>query len=255
MIDTTRLSHWSLARAALALVFGMTPLSSSAQISADRPSFGDGTATVRPGTFQAGLGYAFNGNGLNSHDLGQLLLRYGVTDALEVRGGVNSYVVNESPVGNGYVGSGIGAKLNLLETETSALSGVATVSLPTGTGVYDTIDDRARQEVKLAFDGALGEGLTLSMNGGASFYYSAGVQDDRAVQWLFIPTLSVDVTDTVGAYVGYAGFYDEGSNENWVEGGLTFLSSLDTQFDVNTGLRVDENANDFFVGLGVAHRF
>lgn len=255
MIDTTRIAHWCLSLAALVLVLGTAPLSSSAQISADRPGFGDGSTTVAPGTFQAGLGYAFNGNGINSHELGQLFLRLGLTDGLELRGGVNSYVVNESPIDNGYNGTGVGAKLRLFQNELSALSGVATLSLPTGTGAFDTRDDRARQEVKLAFDGALGETITLSVNGGASFFYSAGVQDDRAVRWLFIPTLSFGITESTGAYVGYAGFYDDGPNANWVEGGVTVLSTSDTQFDVNTGLRIDDNGDDFFLGLGVARRF
>ncbi|MEF8940074.1 MAG: transporter [Salinivenus sp.] len=243
-----------LASAAFALLVAATlslAPSASAQISADRPGFGDGTATVAPGTFQAGLGYAVNGNGVTSHELGQLFLRYGVTDALELRGGVGSYVAIESPFDNGYNGTGVGAKLRLFQNETSALSGVATLGLPTGTGAFDTVDDRARQTVKLAYDGALGEGLTLSVNGGASFFYT----DDSAVEWLFIPTLSFGLTETTGAYVGYAGFYDDGPNANWVEGGLTLLANPDTQLDVNTGLRVDDNGDDFFVGLGVAHRF
>lgn len=232
-----------------ALVLGAAPAPAVAQISADRPGFGDGPATVGPGVLQAGLGYAFNGNGFSSQELGQLLLRVGVTDALELRGGVGSYVVNESPRDDGYGGSSVGAKLRLLRTPTSALSGVATLGLPTG-DAFDT-PDRARQEVKLAFNGALGDGLSLSVNGGASFFYT----DDSAVEWLFIPTLSFGLAEATGAYVGYAGFYDDGANENWVEGGLTFLADPDTQLDVNTGLRVDDNGDDFFLGLGVAHRF
>lgn len=226
-----------------------------AQISADRPGFGDGTATVGAGTFQAGLGYAFNGNGVNSHELGQLFLRYGIVDGVELRGGVNSYVVVESPFDNGYSGSSLGTKVRLAQEELWSLSGVATLGLPTGTGFFDTNDNRARQEVKLAFDGALGESITVSVNGGASFFYSSGVQDDRAVEWLFIPTLSFGLTDNTGAYVGYAGFYDDGPNANWVEGGLTYLYDADTQLDVNTGLRIDGNGDDFFLGLGVARRF
>ena len=247
-----------LAAAAFALLLAASlPLAPSAhaQISADRPGFGDGTATVAPGTIQAGLGYAFNDNGASSQELGQLLLRYGVTDALELRGAVGSYVINESPFDNGYGGTGVGAKLRLFQNATSALSGVATLSLPTGTGFFDTPDDRARQEIKLAFDGALGEGLTFSVNGGASFFYAAGSQEDRAVEWLFIPTLSFGLTETTGAYVGYAGFYNDGLNANWVESGITFLTNSDTQLDVNTGVRLDANANGFFVGAGVAHRF
>lgn len=240
----------------LVLLLGASvPLASSAQISADRPGFGDGTTTVAPGTFQAGLGYAFNGNGINNHELGQLLLRYGVSDRIEVRGGVGSYVVVESPFDNGYSGTSVGTKVRLAQTDVWTLSGVGSVSLPTGTGVFDTRDDRARQEVKLAFDGALGETITLSVNGGASFFYSAGVQNERAVEWLFIPTLSFGVTESTGAYVGYAGFYNEFVNRNWVEGGITFLPNSDTQLDVNTGLRLDEASDGFFLGLGVARRF
>lgn len=251
-----RVSRRLLSAALLLLVLSASlPLTGTAQIAPDRPGFGDGTTTVGPGTFQAELGYAFNGNGINSQELGQLLLRSGVTPALELRGAVGSYVVNESPFDNGYSGTGVGAKLRLIRTETSALSGVATLGLPTGTGAFDTPDDRARQTLKLAFDGALGEGLTLTVNGGTSFFYSAGVQDDRAVEWLFIPTLSFGLTDDVGAYVGYAGFFDDGANRNFVEGGLTLLTNLDTQLDVNTGLRVDDNADGFFVGVGVARRF
>jgi hypothetical protein len=227
----------------------------AAQLSADRPGFGDGASTVAPRTFQAGLGYAFNGNGINSHELGQLLLRYGVTNRIEVRGGVGSYVVNESPVDDGYAGTSVGTKVRLFQNELTTLSGVATLGLPTGTGGFDSPDDRARQEVKLAFDGALGEDLTLSVNGGTRFFYAAGTQDDRAVEWLFIPTLSFSVTETAGAYVGYAGVYDDGPNANWVEGGVTYLYNADTQLDINTGLRVDDNGDDFFLGIGVARRF
>jgi len=226
-----------------------------AQISADRPGFGDGATTVAPGTFQAGLGYAFNGNGINSHELGQLLLRYGATSGLELRGGIGSYVVNESPFDNGYAGTSVGAKVRLFQNETSTLSGVATLGLPTGTGAYDSRDDRARQELKLAFDGALGEDITLSINGGTSFYYASGVQDDREVGVLFIPTLSFAITETTGGYVGYAGFYDDGPNTNWVEGGITFLADTNTQLDVNTGLQIDDNGDRFFLGVGVARRF
>jgi hypothetical protein len=244
------------ATVALVLVtsLGLAP-SGTAQIAADRPGFGDGTTTLDAGTFQAGLGYAFNGNGLNSHELGQLLLRYGLIDGVEVRGGVGSYVINESPADDGYAGTSVGTKVRLLRSELWTLSGVATLGLPTGTGFFDSRDDRARQELKLAFDGALGEDLTFSVNGGASFFYSSGVQDDRAVEWLFIPTLSFSVTETTGAYVGYAGFYDDGPNANWVEGGVTYLYNTDTQLDVNTGLRVDDNGDNFFLGVGVARRF
>lgn len=231
------------------------PLDTYGQISADRPGFGTGTATVGSGTVQASLGYAGNGNGITSHELGQLLLRYGVSDRFELRGGINSYVVIEAPFDNGYSGTSVGAKVRLFKNDISALSGVATLGLPTETGALSGPDDRARQDLVLAYDGALGDGLTLSVNGGTSFYYASGIQNDRDVEVLFIPTLSFGLAESVGAYVGYAGFYDDGPTRSWVEGGITMLSNANTQLDVNTGLRVDDNGDGFFVGAGVAHRF
>lgn len=239
----------------LLLALLSVPAPTHAQLAADRPGFGDGALTVERGGFQTELGYAFRGNGLNQHMLGQLLLRFGVTNAVEVRGGVGSYVVNASPVDNGYNGTAVGAKVSLFRNSVSALSGIATVGLPTGSGLYDTPDDRARQEVKLAFAGALGEGLLLSINAGSQFFYAGGLQDDRAVEWLFIPSLTVSVSESVEAYVGYAGFYTDASNQNWVESGLTFFRRANTQFDVNSGLQVGSSGDAFFLGVGLVHRF
>jgi len=252
---TTRVSRLAFVFLVAAALGMGAPTPAAAQISADRPGFGDGATTLDASTVQAGLGYAFNGNGRNSHELGQLLLRYGLTGRVEVRGGVGSYVLNEAPLDDGYAGTSVGTKVRLLRRELWTLSGVATLGLPTGTGGFDSPDDRARQELKLAFDGALGDDITLSVNGGTRFFYAAGTQDDRAVEWLFIPTLSFSLTERTGAYVGYAGFYDDGPNANWVEGGVTYLYNTDTQLDINTGLRVDDNGDDFFLGIGVARRF
>lgn len=255
MLGSTHFPRWIFSVVAIALVLGAVPFVSHAQISADRPGLGNGASIVPPQTFQSELGYAFSSNGSNSHELGQLLLRYGVTDAVELRGGVGSYVINEAPFDNGYPGPTLGAKARLFQNETSTLSGIATLGLPTSTGPYDTPDDRARQELTLAFNGALGSGVDLTLNGGTRFFYSSGAQDDRAFGWLFIPTLSFGVTQTADAYVGYGGFYRNGPNTNWVEGGLTILATPNTQVDLNTGLRVDDNSDRFFLGVGLAHRF
>jgi hypothetical protein len=126
---------------------------------------------------------------------------------------------------------------------------VSTWALPTGTGAFDA--ENVAQTLTLAYDGALGEDLGLSVNVGASLPYAEGAN----LSYLFIPTLSFDIVDRLGGYVGYAGFYADGPNTNFVEAGVTLLSSHDTQLDVNTGLQVDEDRDAFFLGLGLAHRF
>jgi hypothetical protein len=258
MVRTGSVQTTLVGLVAIVCALGMAP-AAHGQIASDRPGFGDGATTVAPGTVQLGLGYALDREtgrapGETIHEFGQVLLRTGVTQALEVRGGVGS--LKATADGSGYEGLALGTKLRVLRTPRTALSGVATTSVPVGTGAFAPGDRRARQELKVAFDGALGEGLVLSVNSGASFFYDAGLQDERDLEGLFIPTLSVGLSKTTGAYVGYAGFYGKSTNRNWVEGGLTFTPNADTQFDVNTGLRMDDNVDTgFFVGLGLATRF
>jgi hypothetical protein len=278
----------------LLLVALLAPAPAQAQISSDRPGLGDGASVVAPRTLQAELGYqfartSFNGSAtllgqsidagadLNTHELGQLLLRLGATEGLEIRAGIGSYgwasasgevsgfgttgSVEEN--GSGYLGTSLGAKVRLVQTPAATVSGIATTTLPTETGDFETDDDRARQTLTLAADGALSEGLTLSINAGASFFWSEGdAERDRQVEYLFIPTLTVDVTETTSAYVGYAGFYSDDSqrldaeNTNVVEAGVTVLATPNTQLDVNGGLRVDDNVDSqFFLGIGLAQRF
>ncbi|WP_022835920.1 transporter [Salisaeta longa] len=231
-----------------------------APISSDRPGLGNGSAVVNQGIFQAELGYQLDDfDVVTLHNVGQLLLRYGVSDRIELRGGVGSLGFTSGSFGeeaSGYLGASIGAKARLAETDVARLSALASVDFPsTASGDFETPNDRARQNLSLLFDGALGSNLGLTVNAGYSFFWDAGRFDDRAGQWSFIPTLSTSINDQVGVYAGYAGFYTEGLNQNFVEGGLTFLTSPNTQLDINAGLQVDDYAEYYFLGLGLAHRF
>jgi hypothetical protein len=232
------------------LAFLLAPDTAAGQnpISADRPGFGDGANPLTSQTFQIELGaVGANADFGTEAEVGQVLLRYGVTDFLELRGGVGS-VAFDAPETE-YTGTSLGGKLRLLQSPLSTLSVVSTWDLPTGTGAFDA--DNVAQTLKLAYDGALGEDLGVSVNAGASLPYA----DNADLSYLFIPTLSFAITDRIGGYVGYAGFYTDGPNTNFVEAGVTLLSSPDTQLDVNTGLQLDENRDAFFLGLGLAHRF
>lgn len=246
-------------------------------ITSDRPGIGTGAATVAGGTFQAELGYDFTSisdrfgdEGQSIHNLGLLLLRYGVTDAVEVRANVGSFGLSEQVTGvsitpgdvspeteleSGYNGAALEAKARLARTATTTLSVFSSTSVPLGSGPFEAADERARQTFLALFDGALGEDITLAINAGPSFYWDAGEQEDRFLTVLFIPTLNVSVTERTGAYVGYAGEYTDVANANFVEGGVTYLLNNDTQVDVNGGLRVDDNQDSFFLGVGLSHRF
>lgn len=233
----------------LALLLLLAPSAVQAQgINSDRPGFGDGSATLMQGTLQTELGTAFGNDDYGpSAELGQLLVRYGATDFLEFRAGVGSIAL-DAPDAE-YTGTSLGAKLRLAQTSTTRLSVVSSVGLANGSGFYSS--DNVSQSAKLALDGALGSNLTLTLNGGLAWTYS----DSNTTTYLFIPTLSIGINENAGAYVGYAGFYTEFRNQNWVEGGFTFTPTPNTQIDINTGLQLDEYGDAVFIGIGLAQRF
>mgnify|MGYP006276160181 FL=1 len=267
---------------ALLLVITMAAPSSMAQmadepLSSDRPGFSNAAATVQQGVVQAELGYSFlntadqfGDESAIDHNLGQLLLRYGVTDAVELRANIGSYQfveVREGPLSDplstepettfedGYFGPAVEAKARIFRNATTTVSAFSSTLIPVQTGVYDSqTDQRAVQTLALLLDGQLGTGVSLTLNGGAQFFWDGGVQDDRNVSALFIPTLNFSINDALGAYVGYYGVYNDSANTNFVEGGLTYLASSNTQVDLNTGYRVDDNLDQFFVGIGLSQR-
>ena len=213
------------------------------------------------GTVNVEAGYAFNGNVFRDsdrHDIGQVLVRLGVVDNLELRAGLGSIGV-QTDVGpnvdnTGYLGLSLGTKIGLMSTERSTVSFLTTTGIPaTATGIFEAGDPTAVQEVKLAIDNALNETVTLSVNGGIQYRWKAPIGE----QAVFIPTLSFAVADNASMYTGYA--YIGG--ENFVEGGLTILPASNTQLDVNFGIQIDERSqlsddvDYYFLGFGIAQRF
>lgn len=272
----SRISRAVVAMAMLALLVAPA---AQAQISSDRPGLSNSAATVSQGTFQAELGYNLGQNTTGSetfstHSLGLLLLRYGVTDGVELRANVGSIGFDEqsglnnaeeTELESGYFGTGLDdlskgpsleVKGRFFQSETVTLSGFSQTSFPSVmSGPFETNDDRARQTLALLVDGALGENLSLTVNGGTSFFWSADDQDDRTFAALFIPTLNLSINEQVGAYAGYFGQYKKSVNTNFVEGGFTYLLSDNTQVDLNGGYRIDDNADGYFLGLGLSQRF
>ena len=58
----------------------------------DRPDATESAVTVGVGVFQLESGYTFDkADGVRIHSLGEILLRVGVADILELRFGINSY--------------------------------------------------------------------------------------------------------------------------------------------------------------------
>lgn len=205
---------------------------------------------MNTGRLQLETGYGFGSQGgQTTHNVGQLLLRYGLTGWLEARGGLGSYVINETPLGNGYSGTTLGVKAGLLQEGPVSMGLLATTGLPTGSGLYES--DDVWQDVTLALGIPVTGPLSFASNVGHQFIYGQGLRGETTLT----TTLLMSATSRIGIGFGYAGFYTETQNRNYLEGGFTFRTARNTQLDVNWAYQIDGFSDQLLLGLGLAHRF
>jgi hypothetical protein len=230
----------------------------------DRPDATESAITVARGVFQLESGYTFGGvEGIRVHNLGEVLLRVGVADMLELRFGVNSYQWVRAPSASarGLQDSTIGVKLKLIDNGGKTGLGspqvavLASTSLPTGSSLVS--QDKLQPEMRVSVAWDLSERLAL----GTNVFYVYGndvIEDERFHQAGATLSLGIGLTDRWGAYAEYFGNYTvvrDGPREDYVNGGVTFLVGRDLQLDGRVGYGLNDLDDDFFVGFGSSVRW
>ena len=254
----------------IVLVALLLPLDAAAQeagsppMVTDRPDATESAVTVAPGTFQLESGYTYGKiEGIAVHNLGEILLRIGVTDSVEVRLGANSYqwVRASRATEQGLEDSTLGVKIKLVDSGGGSGFGspqvavLASTTLPTGASLLT--QEKVQPEVRFAVAWDLSERFALGTN--IVYVYGNDVLvDERFHQGGSTLALGYALTDRVGAYVEYFGVYPvlkDGPSENYVNGGTTFLIDQNFQLDARVGYGLNGLEDDFFVGFGSGVRW
>lgn len=229
----------------------------------DRPDFTESAETVAPGRAQIEAGYTFTRREDDKENaLGELLLRVGLLEKLELRIAVNSYVWVDSPGGDaeGFEDISLGAKIKLVDgskgfdlTQPNVAVIVAT-TLPTGAD--DIGEDELQPEITLALAWDLSEKFSLGSNLNYAYLSEDG---DRFHQFSGSVVLGYTLTEKWGTYIEFFGFVPEsenGPNASFFSGGLTYLINDDLQLDARVGVGVfNADSPDYFTGLGVSWRW
>jgi hypothetical protein len=233
-----------------AFLFLLIPFTSTAQdFVPDRPGIGNGSFITPTGILGVETGASLTGgNDVTQTDLGQILMRYGVTGKLELRALLNSYSIvsfndeNES----GFQDIGLGLKWNLISGGQARLSALAEVSLPTGSEFFTA--DQTIPLFGLITDISLGtySGVSVNLN------YTPSVSDvERSWLLTVTPGFSIPSNSAVSVYAGYAGRFNEISPDlSFLEAGLAFTNENGVQFDLNSGYELEFET--YFIGAGVA---
>lgn len=214
-------------------------------INPDRPGIADGSATVKRGVFQIELGAELDDDS-GSHTLSTpLLLRYGITDALELRAETAGYgrLSEGGRTVDGLNPTSIGMKVHFHDTP--SLGVIARFFPASGSGAFH--DDNPSGDLRLAADINLGEKWAINPNIGVSS------QNDghRTTTGLAALTVQRNLSEKANVFVD--GAIDPSSLV--LDAGAAWILGRDTQLDVSVGWGAHGDAPKVFWSAGISRRF
>jgi len=250
------------------------PLETDEPLVTDRPDFTESTDAVPTGRVQLELGYTFTydregSERVRSHSFPEFLTRVGLAENFELRVGWSGYtwaderfesatragrpVIRDDHI-QGANDMSVGFKLKFCEQEglRPHLGLIGEISLPSGSTGHTSADVDPGIKLLWAYD--LSESLSLAGN----LNLAVPTQDGhRFVQASASISLAASLNDWLGTYIEYFGHYPAADGEDAahsLNGGFTFLINDDVQIDVLAGFGLNEQADDFFTGVGLSWR-
>jgi hypothetical protein len=225
----------------------------------DRPDTTESPEVVGRGRFQLEAGYSFLDQAeRDSHEFGELLGRLGLSDAVELRIGLNSFAwqLGQGHSTTGLRNASLGAKIKLLHGDGDGLPDLAVIvstSVPTGTveGASDSLEPAAL----LAASWTLSRSVGLAVNAG---YANIEGEGRRLDEFKASAAFGFMLTDRWGAFVEYFGIYpgqSDGVTITGVDTGLTWLWTPDLQLDTRVGYEFSGAEDTFFLGVGLSSRW
>ena len=222
----------------------------------DRPGIGKGSYVVEPGVFGLETGIQLStAKSVNQFDIGQMLLRFGVFENLEMRVLMNSYSTQNFDetdiINSGFQDLGLATKFQFFESENkeTRVSAIGKVSLPVGASAFTKYE--VIPTLFLAGDQLLTENFSMSSNIGYTF--GVGSSSDN---WLFTltPGFTFPNQKNLGVYAGYAGIYSGNKiNEYYAEAGITLIVNEGAHLDLNAGYEFENES--LFIGIGFSQGF
>jgi len=207
----------------------------------DRPGFSASPITVPKGDLQIESGLSWErSSDADLFKVPEALLRWAMTDGLEVRLSIPDYVDAENT--SGFGDAGVGIKAYLGDIAGWDVAAVVSISLPTGQS--DLSSDSVDPELILTTGGNVGEILSA----GAQI---AVCRDDEDVSVSSAIAVGASLAENIGTFLEIGAFgLDEESAAFILHHGYTFSVGDLMQLDVHGGIGLSDKAPDVFFGIG-----
>lgn len=238
----------------------------------DRPDFTESTEAVPTGMLQLEAGYTFTyddpGDGgarTQNHTMPEILLRVGLAEDVELRLAWAGYGFTREKFESdgrtdhdwtqGSADVSIGAKVKLFEQDgwRPHFGVIGELSMPSGSPSESSGDVDPAIKLLWAYD------VTDTFAVAGNINLAVPTEDGhRFVQAGSSLTGALALSDEIGAYVEYFGEYPASDGQDaahYINGGFTYLVNNDLQLDIRAGAGLNEEADDFFFGVGFSWRF
>lgn len=244
----------------------VSQLNAQDNIYTDRPTQTTSSAAVPMGAFQFETGFYMleysSSNLIGGTDkyqyfsINNTLLRYGISDRIELRFYQEMY--SDRLVSDGstafsnsltFVPTMIGAKFNLVQNNPN-LPDIGLIA-SFGGGVFEETGNGLQSDIRFAFDGSLGQELSISSNLGLSM--SNGFD---FVTPFYTLVLGHSLDNKIGIFVeAYGSFPEIGTSSHSMDAGLTYLLNSSLQLDVYGGTGLSNGSANLLLGFGLSKRF
>ncbi len=246
-------------------------------IETERHDFTQSSTVVGRGVFQVEYGFLFT---TNKEDVGsemtystpEILVRYGLTDRLEIRSRYNYAwkFRGAEEDGSGATDMTFSIKYQITEPERDDWRPETALEIRTSvpTGGEDFSTDRWYGGLDYIYGWKFGEYFTLTGSTGANqnalgevaFLNPETDRGDTFIAWTQSVALGAKLTRQSTGYFEWFGIFTDGRAEgekalNFLNFGIDYLLSKNTVVDVRVGWGLNEQTDDLFVGVGGAFRF
>ncbi len=229
----------------------------------DRPDFTESSETVPRTLVQLESGATYtHERDARAGSFGEALVRVGVSNRSELRVALNSYTIERRAgmTEHGLEDVAIGTKVKLLNggetgSPKPSVAVIVGTTFPTGASAFRS----ANLEPEVKFIGAWSLTQRVAFSSNVNYAWTSdGVR--RFGEPSASASLGVGVSDRVGSYVEYFGFYpriDGAERSHFANGGVTFSINDDVQLDARLGAQMKRRGDgrSVFLGVGLSRRW